>query len=213
MSSEIIKFSRKGKKLGHAEILQKEQFKKVESLIKGKKNSKRNLAILYFAFELGLRACEITNLILDDVIEQDGKIKEMVRLTHTKGSEPRNICINKKNKKLRQTLVDHLEEYKNYLKKHRIPFNLNLPLFMSQKKGKFFWNTIVMILNNIFDYAGIKGARSHSGRITFITNKINQGYDIKTISKFVGHKSTRMTWHYYQTTPERLKKISEKSIF
>jgi integrase/recombinase XerD len=196
---------------GKAKVLSKEEFKRVNDLISCRKHAKRNIAMLYLSFELGLRAMEIRDLKLRDIIDKNGSVMETVILKKTKGNKPRENFIN--NKKLFEALKNHIDEYKLTLEKKRIPFHLDLPLFMTQWKGKFASNGIAIIFRKFYKYAGIEGAKSHSGRRTFITSKINEGFDVKSISEIVGHSTVAMTWSYYQTNPEKLKKITGKSIF
>lgn len=196
---------------GKAKVLNAQEFKRVEAMILSKRHSKRNLAILYFSFQLGLRSCEIRRLKIGDVIDNDGSIKETINLVKTKRDKPREIYIT--NKKLRDILSNHIEEMKKVLSKKRDIFSYNRPLFMSQKGDFFHPVQMVLLFNKFFKDAGISGAKSHSGRRTFITNKIDEGCDIKSISELVGHSNISMTIRYHQSNPTRLKKISEKSIF
>jgi integrase/recombinase XerD len=202
--------SRKGK----ARVLSLPEFKRVEGVINLKKHAARNKAILYLSFGLGLRACEIRGLKICDVLERDTEtLKETIVLTKTKGDKVREVYLT--NKKLIQALQDHLKEMKFYLKvkKRNMPFILTNPLFVSQKGGEFCKTEIVCLFNKFFKDAGIEGARSHSGRRTFITTKIDEGCDIKAISELVGHSNISQTVQYHQSNPTRLKKISERSIF
>nr|WP_242604517.1 tyrosine-type recombinase/integrase [Legionella gresilensis] len=51
------------------------------------------------------------------------------------------------------------------------------------------------------------GASSHSGRRTFITKLIEQGVDIKAVSRLAGHASIVTTSIYVDDNPDRLKRI------
>ena len=200
--------SRKGK----AKVLTLQEFKRVDAVIMSNKYSRRNRAILYLSFGLGLRSCEIRDLKIGDVLNYDGiTLKETVNLTRTKGGKAREIYLT--NKKLITVMKDHIDELKKYLDKKRVPFNINRPLFISQKGDSFFSNRITILLCKFFKDAGIEGAKSHSGRRTFITTKIDEGCDIKSISELVGHSNISMTIQYHQSNPTRLKKIAERSIF
>lgn len=199
--------SRKGK----AKVLNKDEFDKLEEIVMYKKYSNRNRAMIYLSFGLGLRACEIRDLRLGDVITNEGKLKETVNLIRTKGGKAREIYL--KNEKMIEVMSAYIFELRRMLERKIIPYDLNLPLFLSQKGGRFFSNGITILLCEFFKLAGIYGAKSHSGRRTFITNRINDGFDIKSISVLVGHSSIKRTLCYYETNPERLKKISEKNIF
>jgi integrase/recombinase XerD len=197
---------------GKAKVLTSQEFKRVEAITMMQRYGKRNRAMLYLSFGLGLRACEIRDLKLGDVLEGDWTtLKETVMLTKTKGGKAREVFLT--NKKLCSVLIEHIEEQKAYTQRKRISMNLDRPLFLSQKRNFFFSNQIVLILGKMFRDAGIHGAKSHSGRRTFITAKIDEGCDIKAISELVGHSNITQTIRYHQSNPTRLKKISERSIF
>ncbi len=197
---------------GKARVLSLEEFRRAEDACLYMRYSYRNRAILYLAFGLGLRACEIRDLTLRDVLNQDGiTLKETVNLVRTKGNKAREIYFT--NIKLINVLNDHIKDMKDSLRYKLMRFSLDLPLFLSQKKSFFAKNQIVELFSRIFKLAKIEGAKSHSGRRTFITNRIDEGCDMKSIADLVGHKNIMMTLRYHQSNPSRLKKIAEKSIF
>jgi integrase/recombinase XerD len=196
---------------GKARVLTLLEFKKVEKMITLTRYVKRNLAILYLSFGVGLRACEIRRLKIGDILNKDGTLKELVSLTKTKGNKQRDMYLT--NKKVRAVMIDHIIEMKRLLSKKRIPFASNTPVFMSQKGGPFLKHHLVALICSFFKAAGIEGAKSHSGRRTFITTKIDEGYDLKAIADIVGHSNIQSTVAYHQSNPTRLKKISETSIF
>ncbi len=196
---------------GKAKVLSLYEFKKVDKFIDLTKFKERNRAILYLSFGLGLRSCEIRNLTLNDVLEYDGTLKEMVRLTITKSNKQRDIYLT--NEKTRNVLMIHIKKMQEDHEKKNIPLPWTRPLFISQKRGKFLAPHFVRLICSFFKAAGIQNAKSHSGRRTFITCKIDQGFDIKAIADLVGHSNISATVQYHQSNPTRLKKIAEKSIF
>ena len=64
----------------------------------------------------------------------------------------------------------------------------------------------------LYDKAGIINASSHSGRRTFITRLIEQGADIKAVSRLAGHASIVTTAIYVEDNPDRLKKLTDLAI-
>ncbi|MFM9210101.1 tyrosine-type recombinase/integrase, partial [Legionella pneumophila] len=56
-------------------------------------------------------------------------------------------------------------------------------------------------------------ASSHSGRRTFITRLIEQGADIKAVSRLAGHANIVTTAIYVEDNPDRLKRIANLAIF
>lgn len=198
---------------GKARVLTLVEFKRAEKIALLTKHPLRNRAILYCSFGLGFRACEIRRIQIKDVLSSDGTLYEEVilRRSVTKGKKQRNVYLT--NKKVREILIEYIQDLKGKYEKKRIPFCMDNPLFMSQKGGEFLPNDIVRLICNIYKTAGIEKAKSHSGRRTLITKLIDDGFDLKAIADIVGHSSINTTVEYHESNPSRLKKISEKSIF
>ena len=120
----------------------------------------------------------------------------------SKGQKQRQIYLS--NKKVRTALSTYL----NSLNKPR----LASPLFQTQRKSRFTPNVLQKWFGAMYEKAGIVGASSHSGRRTFITRLIEQGIDIKAVSRLSGHSNISTTAIYVDDNPERLKRISEMVI-
>ncbi|HAU3914772.1 TPA: site-specific integrase, partial [Legionella pneumophila] len=87
------------------------------------------------------------------------------------------------------------------------------PLFQTQRKSRFTPNSLQKWFKSLYDKAGIIGASSHSGRRTFITRLIEQGADIKAVSRLAGHANIVTTAIYVEDNPDRLKRIANLAIF
>ena len=61
-----------------------------------------------------------------------------------------------------------------------------------------------MLFKRLYRDAGIRGAKSHSGRRTFATRLIEKGFDIKSVSLLMGHRSIQTTARYIQENPLKL---------
>lgn len=70
-------------------------------------NAPRDRAILLASYNLGLRAKEIAHLLIGDVLDQDGKVRDVVRLFLTKGDKFREVPL--VNPATRTTLAAYLE--------------------------------------------------------------------------------------------------------
>ncbi|MBU1566544.1 MAG: site-specific integrase [Proteobacteria bacterium] len=179
---------------GQAKVLFEDEIKRVYAVAASRRHGNRDVAILDFSFRLGLRVKEISALIIDDVVEANGVLRDSFFLTggQSKGDRGRTIYLS--NKKLRKNLESYLDEREDDLNRH---------LFKSQKTA-FSPNTMQMLLKRLYDDAGIKGAKSHSGRRTFATRLIEAGYDIKSVSVLMGHSSIQTTARYISENPIRL---------
>ncbi|HFF3078740.1 TPA: tyrosine-type recombinase/integrase [Legionella pneumophila] len=108
-------------------------------------------------------------------------------------------------KKIRDILQAHVNELKSE-PRHK-------PFFQTQRKSRFTANTLQKWFRALYDKAGIVGASSHSGRRTFITRLIEQGADIKAVSRLAGHANIVTTAIYVEDNPERLKRIANLALF
>lgn len=190
-----------------APVFSEPQFKRLLAVAKDMESAKRNVALLYFSFALGLRAKELAMLRVRDVLGQTGEIKDEVLLNRatTKGHKQRLIYLT--NKDVRKALGEYVAERRG---NEAISLHPESALFKSRKGGAFSPNTMQMLFKRLFVAAGFDGASSHSGRRTFATSLIENGVDIKAVSKLMGHSTVAMTARYVEDNPIRLRKICEQ---
>ena len=195
--------------LGKARVPTDNELKRILNLSRQGQHGKRNLALVQVSYRLGFRAKEIAALNVKDVLDNAGKIREECGLSarQTKGGNPRVAYLT--NPLVRQTLKDYLDDRQQ---REDILFNVEAPLFMSQKGGSFSPNTMQQLLRRLHDRAGIVGGRSHSGRRWFATELISKGVDLKAVSTLMGHSSVAMTASYADDNPQRLRRISAELI-
>jgi len=179
---------------GQAKVLSKQEIQLVYAVAKSGRHSKRNVALLDFSFLLGLRVKEIASLRISDVLDGNGKILDSFFLTadQSKGNKGRTIYLT--NNKLRRHLKDYLDNRDNDLK----------PILFRSQKSNFSPNSLQQLFKHLYHQAGVKGAKSHSGRRTFATRLIESGYDIKSVSILMGHSSIQTTARYINENPVRL---------
>ena len=193
---------------GKAKVLTEKEFKRLLKVVTAGSHAKRNIALLYVSFGLGLRAKEMSLLQIKHVLnEKNNALFEEINLIGkmTKGEKQRHIYLT--NQKVRKALLDYIEERKHEDGKL---FSYHAPLFRSQKGDKFSPNALQQLFSQMYKQAGIVGASSHSGRRTFATRLIERGVDIKAVSRLMGHASISMTAQYVEDNPVRLKRIAEE---
>lgn len=192
-------------KEGKARVLNEGEFKRLLLVAKNGTMGRRNVAIVYCSFGLGLRAKEIASLTIADVATTQYQLLDEICLTRamTKGEKQRHAYLT--NKKIRDALQAHLNELTH--------FPRDKPLFQTQRKSRFTPNALQKWFKSLYDKAGIPGASSHSGRRTFITRLIEQGGDIKAVSRLAGHASIVTTAIYVEDNPERLRRLTELALF
>lgn len=190
---------------GKAKVLSEAEFKLVLLVAKQGTLCHRNVALVYCSFGLGLRAKEIASLTIADIANSQYQLLDEIclRRSMTKGEKQRQVYLT--NKKLREVLQVYLNEIKGA--------SLNRALFQTQRKSRFSPNTLQQWFQSLYKKAGIHGASSHSGRRTFITRLIEQGADIKAVSRLAGHASIVTTAIYVEDNPERLKRIANLALF
>lgn len=190
---------------GKAKVLTENEFKLLLLVAKEGKFATRNLAIIYCSFGLGLRAKEIAALTIEDVANSQYQLLDEISLKRsmTKGDKQRHVYLT--HKKIRDILQTHLNVMRD-VPRHK-------PLFQTQRKSRFTANTLQKWFRSLYDKAGIVGASSHSGRRTFITRLIEQGADIKAVSRLAGHANIVTTAIYVEDNPERLKRIANLALF
>lgn len=152
-----------------------------------KKFGYRDRALLLTSCWSGMRVGEISSLLVKDVVNEDGSIKNEVRLSaeQTKGKHPRTVFLPEK---LRTELKAYLAQ-----KFVKTP---DTPLFFSSKRIGFTPNTLCQHFFWLYRNAGIPGASSHSGRRTFITNLANKGVSVRVLASLAGHRSIAVTQRY-----------------
>jgi integrase/recombinase XerD len=189
---------------GQAKVLSEREFNRVINMVRKAAHAKRNVALLYCSFGLGLRAKEMASLRIQDVLGMNGELREEINLTSsmTKGNKQRYVFLT--NPKVISAFRDHIKDMQ---KQQGILFNYEAPLFRSQKGNAFSPNTLQQLFHRMYDSARLQGASSHSGRRTFATTLIEKGIDIKAVSTLMGHSSIAMTAQYVEDNPVRLKQI------
>ena len=178
-----------------AKVLTDSELRVVYSIAKTNRHSLRNVCLLDFSFLCGLRAQELVDLRLCDVLDSQDRIKQEMEITG-KGDFCRTVYLS--NRKLRRNLAEYLATREGEDGKR--------PLFLSQK-DKFCSSSLQRVFKNLYHEAKIDGASSHSGRRSFATKLIENGFDIKSVSILMGHRSIQMTSRYIQGNPIKLSKM------
>jgi len=191
-------------KEGKAKVLTEQELRRTLRVISKKPHAKRNGALLWCSFGLGLRAKELASLRVEHVLGTDGRLLEEVNLSSamTKGAKQRFVYLT--NPSLIEALESYLAERQT---QEGILFSHQATLFTSQKGGAFTPNTLQQLFHRMYAEAKIFGASSHSGRRTFATTLIEKGADIKAVSRLMGHSSISMTAQYVEDNPLRLKQM------
>ena len=196
-------------KEGKARVLTDAELKRLLIFAKEGTFGIRNLAMVFCSYGLGLRAKEIASLRICDVVDAQLKVLDEINLkSHmTKGEKQRHVYIT--HPKLIQALQQHINHRRD---KEKEAFCTTSYLFKTQRGSAFHPDVLQKWFRKLYDKAGFIGASSHSGRRTFITRLIEQGADIKAVSRLAGHASIVTTSEYVEDNPDRLRRIASLAL-
>lgn len=132
---------------GKAKVLNDRELSRAANAAKKKAHAKRNVALLYVSFGLGLRAKEMAALKLKHVLDTDHMLLDEINLTGamTKGRKQRHVYVT--NAKVAGALKDYIDER---LEEDGSLFNLEAPLFRSQKGSSFTPNTMQQLFHRMY---------------------------------------------------------------
>jgi integrase/recombinase XerD len=188
--------------MAQAKTLTKEEITQVLDYISTRRFAPRNRAMMLLTHLAGLRIGEVAGLRWSDVINQDGTVKEEIRLLPdmTKGRHARTVFVN----------IRLREELAAYAAQARC-VDRSYPFFASQKsiRSGFGANSLAQAFALLYEGAGVEGASSHSGRRTFLTNLANKGTAIHILKTLAGHRSISTTAAYLYSSPSQLKAAVE----
>ena len=176
-----------------AKVLTDKELNKVLDVISLYEHAERNRAMVLMTHLCGLRVCELANLRVSDVVNENGEIRDLLYLdaTQTKGSEVRRVFVGKRAK----------SALKRYLQSNTSVLQRTF-LFNTQKSKRFNTNALTQLVKRLYERVGIVGASSHSGRRTFIIKLATSGVSVRVIAEAVGHSSIATTQRYIDVTDE-----------
>ena len=197
------------KENGKAKVLNKTEFNRVVKFQISTRHGLRNVLLLHLSFFLGLRSKEMASLIIGDLMDVNGDLKEEVTLKRhqTKRGKQRRFYIT--NDKLKKVILQYLNTRKGVDGN----WDLNAPLIKNQMpSGKFSSASLQQCFKKMYESVGIE-ASSHSGRRSFCTNLSENGISITNLQTLMGHQSISTTALYINENPKILGKISEDFSF
>jgi len=187
-------------KMAQAKTLSQAELDQVLNYVSTKKYALRDRAIILTSFLGGLRVAEIASLKMGDVVNQDGTIKNEIRLTaeQTKGKHPRTVFVSQR----LQT------ELANYLTTRHVK-GADIPFFHTDNRLGFTANGLCVWFHQLYKNVGISGGSSHSGRKFFITTLANKGIGVRILASLAGHRSIAVTQRYIDVNDEQKRNAVE----
>jgi integrase/recombinase XerD len=163
------------------------------------RHSLRNLVIVLLAAKAGLRAGEIAKLTWDMVVDASGNVSNVIELRDRAAKKGSGRLI-----PMHPHLVDALSAL-------RQASTGSGPVIRSERGGPMTALSIVVWFNKVFQYLGLQGCSSHSGRRTFITRAARLVYEaggsLRDVQLLAGHRSIQTTQRYIDGDTEAQRKL------
>jgi integrase/recombinase XerD len=185
-----------------AKLLNDVEFKRLTATINSLRYATRNHTVVALSFYGGLRAVEISNILVKDIVDEFGEVKDTAYLSaqQTKGADGCTVYINEK---LRKQIKKYITAHPTLLK------NRNRKLIFSAKGLGFTAQTIVNLFQRLYKLASIEGASSHSGRRQFVTSIADKGINARIVQQLARHKHLSTTQIYIELNPSKLRNAVE----
>ena len=160
----------------------------------------RDLLLLEMLYATGCRVGELVSIKVKDI--------DFNRRTI--------LIIGKGNKERYLNYGEYCEDIlKKYLKDGYLSLNINKSefLFLNKNGGVLTERGVRFILDKIIKQTGInKNISPHMIRHSFATHLLNEGCDLLTVQKLLGHESIKATQIYTHVTTDRLKEVYYNSF-
>lgn len=153
-------------------------------------NFRRNVAIILTLYHSGLRASELCNLNLEDVLLGQRSIK-----VNGKGNRDRIVPMSFDTQKSIATYLDEVRGYDPG------------PLFLSKLDSRMTRRAISDMLMSTSRKVGVSHTTSHTLRRSCATSLMNRGVDLELVQILLGHQHLSATQVYLAISHERLKTI------
>jgi integrase/recombinase XerD len=171
-----------------------EVVQKMMSVCSTNMNGRRDLAILYFLMDSGVRASELLSINLQDTNPLLGDV--LVR--RGKGGKVRSVYLGRKSRKaLRQYL--------------RMRTDNNDALWITNQGERLSYRGLKMIMRRRAEKANCKVPEIHAFRRFFAKSCLNNGMDIFSLQKLMGHSDISILRRYLKQTNGDIKLAFYKS--
>ena len=163
----------------------------------------RDHAIFTMLYSSGCRVSEITNLKLDDFMDNFH-----AAIVTGKGNKQRKVFFEEE---ARTALGIYLKDRKKVMQDNGVP-ETNRQVFINQKGLPI---TVGGLRYIISKYSGKDGTNRHVNphafRHTFATTMLSNGADVRLVQEMLGHSSISTTQRYTHITTEKLIDIYSKA--
>ena len=193
-----------------ARVLTKEEIRKVIKVCELTRHADRNKLIVHLSFLSGMRAIEIANLRVKDVLNADNEVLDAIALnkTQTKGNKAQTVYVGKA---LKKELIKYFAKFPkfDFIKTTDVFFNL----FNNTKNSLRSYNMrstgihvhvskkplSTLQIGKMLEFVNIRKNRD------FITELSEKGVSVRVIQELARHSSLQTTQRYIDVSVPKLK--------
>jgi len=174
----------------------------LDSVIGDDPHALRDRALLEFLYATGARISEALALSVDDVLGDDGRVSEVIRVTG-KGQKQRILPVGSF---ARAAMDSYLTRSRPALvrgQKKATP-----AVFLGLRGGQLSRQNAWLVVQSAAKRAGLDGLVSpHTLRHSFATHVLSGGADIRVVQELLGHASVATTQIYTKVTIDTLREV------
>jgi len=174
----------------------------LDSVIGDDPHALRDRALLEFLYATGARISEALALSVDDVLGDDGRVSEVIRVTG-KGQKQRILPVGSF---ARAAMDSYLTRSRPALvrgQKKSTP-----AVFLGLRGGQLSRQNAWLVVQSAAKRAGLEGLVSpHTLRHSFATHVLSGGADIRVVQELLGHASVATTQIYTKVTIDTLREV------
>jgi integrase len=163
------------------------------------RHSLRNRVIVLLSAKAGLRAGEIANLTWDMVLDANGQVGTCIELRDHVAKKRSGRVV-----PMHPALADALTSWRQVS-------SATGPVVRSERGGPMTPLSIVVWFKRAYQYVGLDGCSSHSGRRTFITRAARLVHDaggsLRDVQLLAGHRSIQTTQGYIDGDTDAQRKL------
>ena len=180
-----------------AKVLNDTEIKKLMKVCELTRYAERNRLIVSLSVLSGMRACEIANLRINNVLSDTNEVLDLIVLDkeQTKGNKRQTVVVSTA---LKKEILRYITAQPQLLTRNKDGF------LLKTQKGSFSSQTIQNLFRQLYELAKIPQASSHSGRRTFITKLSENGVAVPIIQKLARHASLSTTQRYIEVSDDKL---------
>lgn len=142
-------------------------------------NNERDRLVLYLLLDTGIRGSELCDILLNDI----DLTQSSILIRQGKGRKSRYCFYGQKTRR----------QIRRYMKERTgdSPY-----LFMNRSGDRMLFSTLKELLRRLGKKIGIQGITAHDFRRAFCLSQLNQGCDLVTLSRLMGHSSLSLLSRY-----------------